>query len=325
MRRLAILLGAVLAVGSLPVPATAATSDAAGPVTNGDFELPPVTRTVEVALDGSPLDRCYGFGHQVDYGSQTPQAEATGGPFGEPDPEEASPFGALEMIIQDPEGTADQQTDCVWSAGDGYDVAHVHPAAATMTPTGWTVDIAEPSVEFGYGFDDDVTDREAKILADDEGASRNLWQVFDPAQQAYTPNADALEVTVEEGAISDRAQVEIGLEPVNDEAPASGEWGDCRLDFDADQLQAALTAGDPGHLAADPVEAEFSAANDACRDLAQAWRDADGEEDKRRVLAQTRIVEIVFWDWNAGTTEPTVIDDVQLVGASTIAEETTPL
>lgn len=194
-----------------------------------------------------------------------------------------------------------------------------------MTPAGWTYDIQSPAVEFGYGFDSDVTDRETRILDITSRSDRNLWQSFTPKQQAFTPDAEALAMTIERGAISDRADVELVLEPTSPEALANDQLRECVLTFDATQLQTALAEGDEGHLAADPVDAGFDARSETCAHFETGWKEPGATaDDRREVLAQTRIVEFSLWYWNHAD-EPTVIDDVHLTGARLVAEEHAPV
>lgn len=320
-RGLAHVLAVAVILSATPLAAAVLDAGHGGAVTNGGFELPPVTRTAETTLESTPAAECYGVGHQVRYGSQTPQAEATGGPFGAPDPAQADPVGAAVSVVENPESEVDDQTACVWNTGEGKDVAFLDPEATATRPHGWLFTLGDRSVEFGYDFDQDLLDREAKILADDSRSAHNLWQWFGTRQQAFTPNADALEIDVESGSISENALVRLDLEPAAVESYKDATYRECTLTFEAPQLQDRLAEGEQGHLAADPTNATFDARHPPCQDLQTAWNDAATQADKRAVLAQTRIVELGFWNWNEGTTEPTVIDDVRLTGASLLAEE----
>lgn len=311
-----------LVVASLTLAVPAADASPAGPVTNSEFELPPVTRTVETTLEGSALDACYGIGHQVLWGSSTPQHQATGGPFGEPDPGQADPVGAAFSVLEDPQGTADRQTSCVWNEEQGRDLAFVNPAGAAMSPVGWQYDLRNTPVAFGYGFDSDVMDRETLIRADGSLSDRNLWQEIGPKHHAFTPNADALELRVETGSIPDRAEIHLSLEPATPDSIANDVVHECLLSFEGPQLQDALAASPGESLAVDPVEGDFDAREDTCDDLEAAWRDASDDE-RRDVLAQTRLTEIALWYWNHGT-EPVVVDGLRLRGASLVAEEGAP-
>lgn len=313
--RSSILLALVLAT----VPVATAASSPAGPVTNSGFEQPPARERLAETTAGTPADRCYGIGHQVLFAAQSPQGQATGGPFGEPDPGRADPQGAAAGVAEDPKGSAETQLACDFSRQHGTDVAFVQPHTWLVRPTAWITAPEDPSTAFVTDADEDPTDREAKILTD--GASHNLWQGFSSKHQAWTPNAEALSLRVEAGAISDHASVRLTLTLSSPDGDDPSVHDVCRLVFDADQLQAALAATDDDRLRADPTQADFDAAHPSCEDLEDAWTSATSEEAKRAVLAQTRITELSFWNWNLETSEPTVIDDVRLPGASLAAEE----
>lgn len=322
VRMLTLGVTAALVVTSLTLAVPAADASPTGPITNSEFELPPVTRTGETTLEDTALDECYGIGHQVRWGSSTPQHQATGGPFGEPDPSQADPGAAAASVLDDPERTAERQSGCFWNEEQGRDLAFVNPARAAMSPIGWRYDLRNTPVEFGYGFDGDVMDRETLIYADGSLSNRNLWQEIGPKHHAFTPNADALELRIEAGSIPDRAEIHLSLEPATPDSLTNEAIRECLLSFEGTQLQDALAASPSERLAVDPVQGDFDARQDTCDELEAAWHGAS-DDGRRDVLAQTRLTEVALWYWNHGQ-EPVVVDDLRLRGASLLAEGTAP-
>lgn len=301
--------------GGLVAVLPAASASPAGPVTNSNFEVPPVPDETGEALEGTPADQCYGVGHQVLYGSESPQGQATGGTYDSPNPEEADPAGAATSVVENPQATADQQTSCVWNSEDGYDLAWVHPRARTTQPAHWSIDIRNPSADFGFNLDDDPSDKEVRLIADDSLAHHNLWQWIGSKHQAFTPNADALSMDVEKGDVSGIVKLILTNMPSNTES--TDYYQPCSLTFTQTQLANAMDAD--GHIAADPTNAQFKAREDSCQNLEDQW-DGGDEDAKRDVLSQTRITQLSFWGWERGTDTDTVIDNVELPGASTAAE-----
>lgn len=308
----------LLASGFAAAASTASTTD---PVTNSGFEHPPARDTLADATADTPADACYGVGHQVLYGPDSPQGRATGGEAGDPDPEQADPVGAAAGAADDPNGTLEAQLACDFAREHGDDVAFVQPREWTTRPSGWITDPEQPSTLFPTDADDDPADREAVIVPDASASNHNLWQAFPSKHQAFTPNADALSFRIEAGDIPDHAEVRLTLTTTLPDDPSFTAYNDCHLVFGAQQLQAALAATSDGSVHADPTGAAFDDRTPVCDDLDQAWDQADDEADKRAVLAQTRITMLSFWSWNLETTERTVIDDVRLPGASLAAEE----
>lgn len=300
--------------GGLVALLPAATASPAGPVTNSNFEVPPVPDAAAETLEGSPIDRCVGVGHQVLYGSESPQGKATGGTYDSPNPDDASPVEAATYVANNPGTTADQQTSCVWGPEDGYDVAWLQPKERTTQPFHWSTHIENPSADFGFNFDDDPFDREVKLLADDTLAHHNLWQWFGSKHQAFTPNADALTMDVETGDVSGQVKLILTNVPVNQDS--EDYYQPCSLTFTQSQLANAMDAD--GHIAADPTNAQFTARETSCDGLEAQW-DGGDEETRRDVLSQTRITQFSFWGWENGN-EDTVLDNVQLSGASTAAQ-----
>jgi hypothetical protein len=301
-----------------------------GPVFNPTFEIGPPETPVQNQLEGTPLDHCFGVGHQVIWGSDTPQGQATGGQFnpyaldpsGAPDPSEADPQAAAEDVQDDPEQEARflaGQDSCVYSDDSGYDLAWLQPAMRSQQPAHWSVDVRSgPSVDFGRTHDDDPTDTEAKLLDAPSKANHNMWQWFGSPHQAWTPNAEALTLDVEAGSIPESGSVILSLSTIpRENAEVSGYYVACDLVFSGAQLEAAQD--DDGHVEASPLDANFRARQSHCSDLEQQF-DSGGEEAKRDALGQVRITQLSFWGWNHGD-EPAVVDDVQLEDATTVAEE----
>lgn len=312
------------AQSAVPVEATHA-----GPVFNPDYELGPMAGPAEDRLQGSPIDHCYGVGHQVFYGSETPQGEATGGQLNpyligtseKPNPEEADPQGAVQQIQDDPQGEAEfliGEGHCVYGDDTGYDIAWVQPVERMQQPAHWSIDIQNPSTEFGYTHDDNPFDREAKLLDKPGRANHNMWQWFGSPHQAWTPNAEALSFDLEAGSIPESASVILSLSTIPQETRhVNGYYLACDLVFDADQLQQALD-GD-GDVKASPLDANLRARQKQCKPLEKKF-EGGNETQKREVLGSTRITQLSFWGWNHGD-GPAVVDNVQVIRATTIAEE----
>jgi hypothetical protein len=324
MQRLsAVTIAIAMLTGGLAALAATAGASPAGPVTNSNFEAPPVPDSTGEALADTPADECYGIGHQAAYGSESPQGTASGGSFypyaptqADPvNPDEADPAGAVQMVADDPEGTADQQTGCFSGSQAGWDAAWIHPKARATQPAHWSMDIRNPSAEFGYNYDDDPFDREVKLLADDSLAHHNLWQWLGSKHQAFTPDADAFAMDVETGDVSGIVKLALTTNPLHE--PGTNYYVDCMLTFTQSDLQNAMD--EDGHIEADPVDATFNARSENCSDLQQQWNEGD-EDAKRDVLSQTRITQLSFWDWERGTSEDSVIDNVEMPGANTAAE-----
>lgn len=322
-RVLSLAVAVTMLSGGLVALAPTAGASPTGPITNSDFELAPVPDSATEPLAGTPADACYGLGHQAQYGSETTQGQATGGEYDSPDPDEADPVGAAESAAENPEGTARYQAGwdyCVWGSDTGYDLAWVHPRTRASQPAHWSMDIRNPSVEFGYNYDEDPFDREVRIFTnasvDYDASNHNMWQWFGSKHQAWTANAEALEMDVEAGDVSGAVKFILSSNPLGSQGDQL--YDDCSLTFTQDNLTNAMD--EDGHIAADPVDAVFNARRNPCQPLEQAWDNGD-EEDKRSVLGQVRITQVSFWSWERGTEQATVLDDVRLTAATTAAEE----
>lgn len=319
MRELSVwTLAIAMLTGGLVALAAGTGASPAGPVTNSDFELPPFPDELNEPLTDSAIDECIGIGHQVLYGEETPQGTTTGGTYDDPNPEEGSAEDAADQVAENPGDEAmfaSGYGHCVWGEDTGYDLVWLHPKARTTQPAHWSTDIREKPVEFGYNFDDDPFDREAKILADSSKAGHNLWQWMGSKHQAFTPDADSLSMDIEAGDVS--GTVKLILTNVGTNPDSTDYYQPCSLTFSQSQLADAMDAD--GHIEADPTEAVFTAREDSCEELKADWETGD-EDERRDVLSQTRITQLSFWNWNSGTETDTVIDNVQLPGATTAVE-----
>lgn len=307
--------GLALVTGFLPATAAQGISPV-GPVTNPDFEVGPMLGPARDTVEGTAADECIGVGHQAQYGSGSPQGTATGGEYDDPDPSEADPHGAVAQVQEDPEGEAEFAAGyghCEFGSQDGYDLAWVQPVARAQQPAHWSMDIRNPSVEFGYDLDDDPFDREVKFLT--EGSGHNLWQWMGSPHQAFTADADALTMDVEDGT-PEKGIVKFILTTLPMESQDTSYYQPCSLTFTAQQI--ADAAGADGHAEVSPLDATFKARTPVCEPLQETWDDGD-DEDKREVLGSTRITQFDFWGWQRNP-EPVVVDNVQLEGATTVAE-----
>lgn len=303
--------GITIALLTVTIPALAQEPSPRNPVVNGEFELDSPVGNV---LADTPADECIGIGHQVLFGSQSPQGKIAGGSYDDPDPAQSDPQGAAEDVANDPEGEAlfaSGYGHCVWGEDTGYDLCWCNPAS-----------LASDEAIHWSGHDDDTVDnfdgdedREIKITKD--SGHHNLWQAFPSPHQAYTGNFDALELRVEDGQIANSARVVVTFSatPLQAQSPWVGYFGDCSLSFSADQF----TAG-PNSI--DPVDASFSSKSADCEDAKDEWDNGD-DADKRDVLGRLRIVQLSFWGWDNVDTpdDEVVLDGISLAGASLAAEE----
>ncbi len=318
----------------LTVAAPAAVSDTLAPVgavTNGALETPFIPEVVPDALEGTALDACYGIGHQVQWGTDSPQHALVGtDPY---NPEDADPdparlaerYTSEERPISKAEEDAQAQAGpdtCVFGKEEGYDLVWQQPKMSAEKPLHWSFHAPDPSVEFGYGFDDDPFDREARFLTEGEGSAHNLWQAYPSKHQAFTANFDALEFAVEDGDIADAstATVKISLSsaPVHHTSSTFPIEIDCVLTFKSSEM--ASHVGGDGVMSMSPLDAAFGPHGNDPDCPMEAWNAAPDEDGKRSVLGQLRIVQLSFWNWNSAS-EPIVVDDIALPGATLFAEE----
>lgn len=280
------------------------------PVVNPGFEsdLPTLG-----PLEGTPADECIGIGHQVFYGTDSPQHKLI---------DEQDPQGAAEQVQEDPEGEAVFLTGyghCVYGSDTGSDAAWLNPVRLA----------GDDAVHWSGHDDDNVTDvdqdgdREIHI-PENPSSRHNFWQAWPSPFQAFTGNFEALEFDLEQGSIPDNALVQVSLSatPTHTQTADLVLYRDCALNFRGDLLNDHL--GPNGHVYVDPVDAGFSHTGDEhCKDLADAWQDADDTE-RREILGQLRVVQLSFWAFETpkGPSGPgTALDDISLTDATTVAEE----
>ncbi len=297
-----------------------------GPVENGSFESPFVPPEAEGALAGTPADACIGIGHQVFYGSETVPGQLTGGPALSPDPGRSDPGAAAARIAEDPVDEAAFQAGyghCEFSQAEGTDIVWLTPKERIDQPAMWSVSFRIPSTEFGYNFDDDPFDREARFIPDPDLLNHNLWQSYVGQPGVYTANFEALELTLEAGEVPSSAIVRVSLSgtPLDSQSPYLAGYQDCILTFGSE----VLVPGEDGRISADPLDAALR--NDPgdttqyCAEAVDTFNDGSAtEEEKRDALGRLRLVQISFWNWNTGE-DAVVIDDVAMPGATLFAEE----
>lgn len=317
----------LIGLAMLTVAAPAAVSDPLVPVgatTNGDFERPFIPEVVPDALEGTPLDGCYGVGHQVLWGTDSPQGVLLGtGPFSpteaEPNPEGlVDRYGEEDRPIDKARDDAAAQVGpdtCVFGSEEGYDLVWLDPKASTEKASGWSFHAPDPSVEFGYDLDDDPFDREVRFLTGGEGSIHNLWQSYANRHQAFTGNFDHLEFVIEDGQLPTETQasvkVSLSSAPSHHADPTFPVEIDCVLTFHVTELAEHVQ---DGVVQMSPLDAQFSPDSDDC----PAYSGTD--EEKRATLGQLRIVQLSFWRFNQAD-QPLVIDDIALPGATLYAEE----
>lgn len=297
-----------------------------GPVTNGDFETFVAPDEIKEPLQGTPADECVGIGHQVNWGEDSPQGALTGDDFSEAptDPEQA-PERVADRYGDDPAGQAASDAreqsgygHCVFSDEEGHDAYWLNPSSAGGTTDDaaafWSVG---DTATAGFNFDDDPFDKEIRVESSpSNGGDHNLWQnVFNPGRTyAFTANFDGLAFDLEDGEIPDDASVKVslGAEPLNvQERFTAPAYIDCVLGFPGSALQASADAND-GRVSVSPLNAEVGYSGPSDPDCP--------DEKTEENLGRLTIVQLSFWDFNDGT-EPVVIDDVALDGATAHAEE----
>lgn len=170
-------------------------------------------------------------------------------------------------------------------------------------------------------------DREAVVPADPDVENRNFFQnvLSGPTRShAFSANFHALEFEVEGAALPSgqgaRVHVSVSTDPAHSqEARPYALLRDCVLKIPV--------GGQSGSVSLSPVEGGADLVpvqgldifDFECADLTQSWDDASREE-RRRILGRLTVTGIGFWDLNQGT-QPAVVDDVRLEGASLVAEE----
>lgn len=297
-------------------PASAQAPSPRDPVFNGQFELnSPAGET----LAGTPADACIGIGHQALYGSESPQGQATGGTYDNPNPSQADPVGAAQGVAANPVEAAlfaSGYENCYSGSEGGYDACWCNPAGlASDDAVHWS---GHDDDAVGDSGRDDAPDREVTIGYDTD-TSHNLWQAYPSPHQAYSGNFDALSFDVEAGSIPSNAHVDVTFDvvPFEAQSPYAGFWGECQLTFSASQFSS-------GSNSVPAVDGSFKAREPVCQDAADAWNDPSTTDAQRReILGRLRIVQLSFWNWdNVGSpSERVVLDDVSLPGATLAAEE----
>lgn len=312
--------------------ASAQTQNAGGPVENGGFEGPFVPAEAYKPLEETPVDTCIGLGHQVFFGPTSAAGQATGGQAGNPNPNQADPQEGARAVADDPAAWAEYQSGyghCVYDPnGRGVDVAWVEPVDRLKQPIMWSVHPGFPSTDFGYTFDDEPFDREARFVPRADGSQlspHNMWQSYVSQPGVYTANFDALEFDVEAGEIPSSARVAVSLSgtPMDGQSPYVAGYQDCILTFRGDDL----APGPDGTVSTSPLDANLR--NDPgdqvkyCEKAVKTFNDPTAsEEEKRNALGRLRIVQISFWRFNVDPGEqPVVVDNVAMPGATTVAQE----
>lgn len=320
---------ALLALATGPA---AAQSNPAGPVANGNFESFAVPSEATQPLQGTPADECVGIGHQVDYGTDTPQGTLTGSEFDDmPDDADPSPTALVDRYQQggasQARADAEEQSGyghCEFSDAKGEDKYWVNAAGAGGT-TGdsaflWSNvgDDGSPT-QAGFTYDDDPFDKEVQV--DTVPGKHNFWQnVLNPGREpAYTANFDALQFDVEAGSIPDEAYVDISLNgaPGHVQEPYVAAYIDCGISFPASYLQASL---DEGTVSASPVADAVNYDAGADCPSKSNWNNPDDGDSRREILGRLSISQVSFWKFNRGDA-PVVIDNIALPGATTLAQE----
>lgn len=321
----ALVAGTALLAAAVPA-ATASGVAPVNPIVNGEFELS-TPRALFDQTRGTPVDECTGVGHQVFYGSETPQARAE-------DAAEAAEKGSQEGVQENASAAADHADSpeeaqeealfqagyghCVFSEEEGYDLAWINPVSQTRKPAvGWSMHDEQDERTVTFGDFQGDGDREALFVQKPNGSGHNLWQSWLSQNQAFTADFQALEFTVESGTIPDNARIQVSLSatPLNNQSDEVPFFRDCALNFHGDDLASTL---DDGRVSMDPVDAGFIDTGDRhCTDLADKWKTADDDE-RRDILSRLRVVQFSFWRFQ--NTGPLMIDDVSLTQTATVAE-----
>lgn len=301
------LLVALLALAATAFPSNATTVEPVGPVLNGDFEL---AASLNLPAGLTPLETCYGFGHQVLYGSDSWQYKLVEG---------TNPEGAAMQLLADPQGEAEYLSGaghCVWGSQEGYDLVWLTPAKYANKALHWSTEGSYPNVVVGDFTSDG--DKEIRIGNTPAAGYHSLWQAWPSPHQAWMADFVALSVRVEQGAIPASAFVQLSLAsaPQHDASPYVGVFIDCSLTIPA----SSFVLGADGRYHADPTTGSFAASWEGCNEEAAAFNAPGATRgDKYAVLGDLRIVQNSWWYWNTGAT-PVVLDDIAMTGARTVAE-----
>lgn len=317
---LIIILGLALLTVGLPI-GTSTPQPAGAPVENGDFEIGYTPEPATQALAGTPVDECVGIGHQAFFGPDSAPGALTGGKAGSPNADDADPQQAADNVTADPIWWVEFQSGyghCVYDPqGQGVDIVWLQAKERSEQAALWSYHPRDASAEFGFNFDDDPFDKEIRVESSpSNGGDHNLWQnVFNPGRTyAFTANFDGLAFDLEDGEIPDDASVKVslGAEPLNvQERFTAPAYIDCVLGFPGSALQASADAND-GRVSVSPLNAEVGYSGPSDPDCP--------DEKTEENLGRLTIVQLSFWNFNDGT-EPVVIDDVALDGATAHAEE----
>lgn len=307
--------------------ATAASVAPVGPVTNGDFEIGIPGEALQ-PLRGTPADQCIGIGHQVQWGQDSPLGALTGshalGIVDDPDNADPSAERVADRYTDDgspdtgqAQADAEEQAGyghCEFSPEDGRDLKWLNPAREGG-PAFWSQnDEGESAADLGFEHDDNPFDREILVEADATKKSHNFWQniLSQGREPAYTANFDAFEFDFEnhdEASIPSSASVDISLNPfgLEDQESLDPSLIECSISFSGDVLSQNLDAN-TGRVSVDSLLANYNPGGD-CPD------DPDQED-----LGRLRIAQLSFWRFNQGD-DPVVIDNIEIAGATTAAEE----
>lgn len=339
----------IFVVGAmLTVPLTAAHGVVENPVVNPGFEIdqPDVK-----PLEGSPADECIGVGHQLFYGSHTPQAKVENATVAVLAPEDRKAEGE-EAAAAAQEGDADATLENATQAAqegnrtaaeenvtrlvDSHDspkeleeealfqagYGHCVFSDENGTDIAWLnpVRLATDDATHWSGHNDDTLgdldddgDREIAIPTDPE-TPHNLWQAWPSPFQAFTARFQALELDVEAGAIPDGALIQVSLSatPVETQSGDLVLFRDCALNFPGTLLNDHLDA--QGHVDVNPLEAGFSDTGDPdCEELEDRWNDPDTTDHQRReILGRLRVVQLSFWRFHVSPEDPSCACSIQL-------------
>lgn len=294
-----------------------------GPVENGSFETPFVAEEARTALEGSPVDECTGIGHQVFFGPESTPGYLLGGEATAPDPTSTDPGSAADRVTDDPAREALFQTGyghCIDDAkGEGVDLVWFNTVDHANKPVMWSVHPRTASTAFVYDGDDDPSDREAQFIAEKSLSNHNLWQVYVSQPGLYTANFTSFDFVLEDGEIPTKANVYMHLSatPLELQTPYAAGYFECTLVLPAETM---IPDGQ-GQISIDPLDGDLNARDPECEDAADTFSDEGNDEEVRRAaLGRLRVVQMGFRNFNLGT-QDVVIDDVNIQGASTAADE----
>ncbi|MFA5862312.1 MAG: hypothetical protein WDA16_11525, partial [Candidatus Thermoplasmatota archaeon] len=176
----------------------------------------------------------------------------------------------------------------------------------------------------GYGsnakfYDFDGNGELDAVLPPTGSSTQNMWQSLLPPLQIPSGDFDSFEFTVESGALSAYSNIQVGFStsPLFSQNPWVVAFWDGAIMFP----QSNMLPDSNGRVRLEPVAQGDIICPDyqPCLDFKENYTAAD-DAGKHALLAELRIIQVGFWSFNLGNTEPVVLDDVAIVGSRMIGD-----